>query len=219
MPNNLPVALIANIHIANDERLDRMLASFQSLLCIKFSSYQINIRGSKSSQAALLLESFGIENLVISFSQSRNGWSFDTLQLASNTKSPVTFIWIEDHIFVGNPDNFTAFLQEFSMYQVDVASYSMFNERNCQFYSQLFPCKSTQYLSTFFYTTYDFKQLRKYLNQTSILSLYLPCLKPLLLSNYYFPISHILIVGIRCCLLILRKDKRSNTSIPSFCLP
>ena len=122
------LAVFANFHIDNLERLQRMKDSFNSFYKINPDQYVINIRGKLKYKAGKFLKQKINKKLDLSYLNNKKGWFFDTRHISKKITSKYVFFWIEDHLLVSSPKFFKNCIMEMQEYKVDQLQYSLLHD-------------------------------------------------------------------------------------------
>lgn len=118
------LSIFANFFIDTEERLQRMIDSYDSMKLLQGHQWLVNIRGSKRVEAAAYLNSHGVQVFNIC---SGKGWFHDSKVLSSNVTSTYVLLWIEDHLCM-RPDKVEAIVDEMHKNDLDLITYSFWNQ-------------------------------------------------------------------------------------------
>ncbi|MBN2164489.1 MAG: hypothetical protein JXR25_04930 [Pontiellaceae bacterium] len=118
------LTVFANFFIDTDERLLRMIDSFQSFQGVRPEKWVINIRGRHRKKAAWFLEMHVDEPLHLSFKESKEGWFFDTTELLDEIPTDYVLCWVEDHICVASPEYMNNVIHDMRRHNADMMCYS-----------------------------------------------------------------------------------------------
>lgn len=118
------LSIFANFFIDTEERLQRMIDSYESMKLLHGLQWLVNIRGSKKAEAVAYLKSHSVQVFDIC---SGNGWFYDTKVLSSNVTSEYVFLWIEDHLCL-RPEKVEAIVDEMFKNDLDLITYSFWNQ-------------------------------------------------------------------------------------------
>jgi len=118
------LSIFANFFIDNDERLQRMKDSYQSMKPLHGLKWLVNVRGSKKTEAAAYLKIHGIKVFNVC---SGDGWFHDSKILSEKIDSEYVFLWIEDHICL-RPEKVRAIVDEMHRNNLDIITYTFWNQ-------------------------------------------------------------------------------------------
>lgn len=135
--NTPTLCIFANFFIDNEERLQRMIDSFNSFRDVNPHEWRINIRGSLRHHAADFLARELGDSLHLHFLESSKGWFFDSHSFMIYVQSDYILFWIEDHICIQNPGRLNDVLVEMRCYSVDLLWYSWLNSRTLSVFKRL----------------------------------------------------------------------------------
>lgn len=131
------LCIFANFQINNEERLLRLIDSFNSFEGYNPDQWEINIRGTLKKEAGKFLKKYLGDKLNLSFMDSRGGWIHDSKKLSRHIKTDLVMVWIEDHIFMNTYKYFEAVLKEMHFKKVNCLYYSFYTEENKKFFNKL----------------------------------------------------------------------------------
>ena len=175
------ISIFANFNIDSEERLLRMMDSFQSFSGAEIINWVINVRGKFKKDAKLFLtEQLKDKDLFIDTLESSNGWFHDSRKLLHRVKGNYVFLWIEDHININGVENFNNVIRDVKNNNIDYLMYSMhYSGENLKTLNNLNPIeeKNIIYLD---YTVEKHNDRLKYIEE----------------CGYYVPVSIISLLGV-----------------------
>ena len=92
------VTIFANFRINSQDRLSRLMKSFESFQSAKIDKWVINIRGEYKTLAGDFLTQELPDKLDLFYMESSEGWFADSKKMLSHIKSNYVLVWMEDHI-------------------------------------------------------------------------------------------------------------------------
>lgn len=133
----LDIDLFANFRISNEERLQRLLFSYESIKNIHFNTARILIRGELASKTAVLLKAAGCEFEIILVEDDDLGWLHQTFVYTRDLPSVALFLWIEDHAAIKCTNSLKALFEDFISSDADVMPYTFHIDKHILPYESL----------------------------------------------------------------------------------
>lgn len=149
MKNDFSLALLSNIRIDTNERLLRLVDSFDSFKDINFNEYLIIIRGIFKEEARSKLVDLGVPESSIYIEETCvDGWLQQTANYRKKLSSSLFFLWLEDHIFLNEKKYLESVVHDFYISDAQYLYYSFHTKRLENDFSKL-PSQETMYCKIF----------------------------------------------------------------------
>lgn len=166
------LSIISNFRIDEEERFLRMKDSFNSFSSIDSDNWVINIRGKYKEEAALFLKNKLGKKLSLTFLDSKNDWSKDSLSVFSNIKSDYVLYWVEDHLNLVKPQIFSNLIEEMRLTGSKILHYSWWGYyKKVAPYRDLIKVNKKELLTTYSILRSDVKKVVRYEKDNYIISL------------------------------------------------
>jgi hypothetical protein len=169
-------AILINLQINEIEKFNLFKKTFSDI-CKLFKECHIKIRGELAEECLSFSENLFSGDFNKYQNLTSNDWVDATLTIVDNVKSETIFIYLEDHVLIGEAEKFSEIINEINNKKIDYVSYSFFRANNLMKENilPLNPTKS-QNLSVFYLNSDSEKLINKIspnyysLSLTSIIS-------------------------------------------------
>jgi len=122
------LTVFANFRIDSQERLLRLMKSFESFQSAGINKWVINIRGEYKTLAGDFLTQKLSDNLDLFYMESSDGWFEDSKKMLPHIQSNYVLVWVEDHICMCDPDHLLVLVEEMNIHNAEYMDYTWFGD-------------------------------------------------------------------------------------------